>query len=129
MLLGRVIGQVVPCIVCDGLQGVPMLLVQPLDKKLQPKGKAIVAADGLGAEECVELPLPLDSFFVLPGVRRGFVPGFVQPDQPSNAVPLQSRLGVMALLQILERFQQDRLSLGQSARNLQEIAEAVNRPD
>jgi len=45
MLLGRVIGQVVPCIVCDGLQGVPMLLVQPLDKKLQPKGKAIVAAD------------------------------------------------------------------------------------
>ncbi len=45
MLLGRVIGQVVPCIVTPGLDGVPMLLVQPLDKTLKPKGKAIVAAD------------------------------------------------------------------------------------
>ena len=45
MLLGRVIGQVVPCIVTPGLEGVPMLLVQPLDKTLKPKGKAIVAAD------------------------------------------------------------------------------------
>jgi len=45
MLLGRVIGQVVPCIVTPGLEGVPMLLVQPLDKTLAAKGKAIVAAD------------------------------------------------------------------------------------
>jgi ethanolamine utilization protein EutN len=45
VLLGRVIGQVVPCVVTPGLQGVPMLLVQPLDKTLKPKGKAIVAAD------------------------------------------------------------------------------------
>ena len=45
MLLGRVIGQVVLCIVTPGLEGVPMLLVQPLDKTLKPKGKAIVAAD------------------------------------------------------------------------------------
>ncbi len=45
MLLGRVIGQVVPCIVTKGLEGVPMLIVQPLDKRLQPKGKAIVCAD------------------------------------------------------------------------------------
>ena len=45
MILGRVIGQVVPCIVTPGLEGVPMLLVQPLDKTLKPKGKAIVAAD------------------------------------------------------------------------------------
>jgi ethanolamine utilization protein EutN len=45
MLLGRVIGQVVPCVVTPGLEGVPMLLVQPLDKTLKPKGKAIVAAD------------------------------------------------------------------------------------
>ena len=45
MLLGRVIGQVVPCIITPGLEGVPMLIVQPLDKKLQPKGKAIVCAD------------------------------------------------------------------------------------
>jgi ethanolamine utilization protein EutN len=45
MLLGRVIGQVVLCIVTPGLEGVPMLIVQPLDKTLKPKGKAIVAAD------------------------------------------------------------------------------------
>jgi ethanolamine utilization protein EutN len=44
MLLGRVIGQVVLCIVTPGLEGVPMLIVQPLDKTLKPKGKAIVAA-------------------------------------------------------------------------------------
>ncbi len=45
MLLGRVVGQVVPCIVTKGLEGVPMLIVQPLDKTLQPKGKTLVAAD------------------------------------------------------------------------------------
>jgi microcompartment protein CcmK/EutM len=45
MLLGRVIGQIVPCIVTPGLEGVPMLLVQPLDKTLKPKGKTLVAAD------------------------------------------------------------------------------------
>jgi len=45
MLLGRVVGQVVPCVVTPGLEGVPMLIVQPLDKSLQPKGKTLVAAD------------------------------------------------------------------------------------
>ena len=45
MLLGRVIGQVVPCVVTPGLSGVPMLLVQPLDPSLRPKGKVLVAAD------------------------------------------------------------------------------------
>ena len=45
MLLGRVTGAVVPCIVYEGLQGVPMLLVQPLDPEGQPVGRTIVAAD------------------------------------------------------------------------------------
>ena len=45
MLLGRVIGQVVPCIITPGLEGVPMLIVQPLDSALKPKGRALVAAD------------------------------------------------------------------------------------
>ncbi len=45
MLLGRVIGRVVPCILTPGLEGVPMLLVQPLDMQLRPKGKVVVAAD------------------------------------------------------------------------------------
>ena len=73
MLLGRVIGQVVPCIVTPGLEGVPMLLVQPLDKTLQPKGKAIVAADATrmaGVGELVsyeggrEAAMALDPSFV-----------------------------------------------------------------
>jgi ethanolamine utilization protein EutN len=45
MFLARVIGQVVPCVVTPGLEGVPMLLLQPLDKSMKPKGKVIVAAD------------------------------------------------------------------------------------
>ena len=73
MLLGRVIGQVVPCIITPGLEGVPMLIVQPLDKKLQPKGKAIVAADATrmaGVGELIsyeggrEAALALDRTFV-----------------------------------------------------------------
>ena len=45
MLLGRVIGRVVPCVVTPGLEGVPMLLLQPLGKDGAPKGKTLVAAD------------------------------------------------------------------------------------
>ena len=45
MLLGRVVGTVVPCVVSPGLEGVPMLLVQPLDRTGEPQGRAIVAAD------------------------------------------------------------------------------------
>ncbi|HNR93869.1 MAG TPA: EutN/CcmL family microcompartment protein [Kiritimatiellia bacterium] len=45
MKLGKVIGQVVPCEVYEGLETVPMLWVQPLDKKGHPKGAAIVCAD------------------------------------------------------------------------------------
>jgi len=45
MMLGKVIGTVVACEIYEGLVGVPMLLVQPLDKDGNPKGKALVAAD------------------------------------------------------------------------------------
>jgi ethanolamine utilization protein EutN len=45
MLLGRVVGTVVPSIVYAGLEGVPMLLVQPLDRRGEPKGGVVVAAD------------------------------------------------------------------------------------
>jgi ethanolamine utilization protein EutN len=73
MLLGRVIGTVVPCVVYEGLAGVPMLLVQPLDKAGAPKGAAIVAADSTrmaGPGELVyyeggrEAALALDPWFV-----------------------------------------------------------------
>ncbi len=45
MLLGRIIGVVVPCAVADGLAATPMLLLQPLDKGGRPKGRPLVAAD------------------------------------------------------------------------------------
>lgn len=73
MLLGRVVGQVVPCVVTPGLEGVPMLIVQPLDKNLQPKGKTVVAADATrtaGPGELVsfeggrEAAMALDKTFV-----------------------------------------------------------------
>ncbi len=45
MLLGRVIGTLVPCVVYEGLTGVPMLIVQPLDKLQQPTGSPVVCCD------------------------------------------------------------------------------------
>ncbi|HEX7485974.1 MAG TPA: EutN/CcmL family microcompartment protein [Vicinamibacterales bacterium] len=73
MLLGRVVGSVVPCIVYTGLEGVPLLLVQPLDKTGQPEGRTLVAADitrMAGPGELVyyeggrEAALALDPWFV-----------------------------------------------------------------
>ncbi len=46
MQLGRVIGTLVPAVVADGLEGTPLLWVQPLDRQSQPAGDAIVCADG-----------------------------------------------------------------------------------
>ena len=47
MQLGRVIGTVVATIKAPGLDGVKFLIVQPLDRDLQPKGRPVVAADGV----------------------------------------------------------------------------------
>lgn len=46
MKLGKVIGRVVPSTVYEGLNSVPLLWVQPVDKDLKPKGKSLVCADG-----------------------------------------------------------------------------------
>jgi ethanolamine utilization protein EutN len=73
MLLGRVVGSVVPCVVSKGLEGVPLLLVQPLDPEGQPDGRSLVAADATrmaGPGELVyyeggrEAALALDPWFV-----------------------------------------------------------------
>ena len=45
MLLGKVIGTVTPCVVYKGLEGVPLLLLQPLNQKSLPIGNPIVACD------------------------------------------------------------------------------------
>ena len=73
MLLGKVTGMVVPAVVYEGLAGVPMLLVQPLDKTGAPQGEVLVAADSTrmaGPGETIyyeggrEAALALDPWFV-----------------------------------------------------------------
>jgi len=68
-----VIGTVVPSQVVDGLEGVPMLWVQPLTRDQAPDGAPIVCADGTrmaGPGELVtweasrEAALTLDPWFV-----------------------------------------------------------------
>lgn len=45
MLMGKVVGTVVASVKYTGLEGVKLLIVQPLDKYQKPKGKPLVAAD------------------------------------------------------------------------------------
>ena len=45
MLLGKVIGTLTPADIVEGLEGLPMLVVQPLDKNQKAEGEAIIAAD------------------------------------------------------------------------------------
>lgn len=47
MQLARVVGTVVATIKYTGLEGVKLLVVQPLDKHQQPAGEPAVAADGV----------------------------------------------------------------------------------
>jgi len=47
MHLGRVTGTVVATIKAEGLEGIKFLVVQPLDKHLEPSGRPIVAADAV----------------------------------------------------------------------------------
>ena len=47
MQLARVIGTVVASVKAEGLEGVKLLLVQPLDRRELPEGVPVVAADGV----------------------------------------------------------------------------------
>ena len=49
MQLGRVIGNVVLAIKNDTLNGVKLLLVQPISSAREPIGRIVVAADSVGA--------------------------------------------------------------------------------
>jgi ethanolamine utilization protein EutN len=71
--LGRVVGTVVASEKVEGLEGVKLLIVQPLDRHQEPSGSPIVAADGVamaGPGELVyyvssrEAALALDPWFV-----------------------------------------------------------------
>ena len=47
MQLGRVIGSVIASVKDPGIEGVPLLIVQPLDRERRPSGRPFVAADAL----------------------------------------------------------------------------------
>ncbi len=73
MQLARVIGTVVASTKSPGLEGVPLLIVQPLDRRQEPEGSPVVAADAVrmaGPGELVyivaarEASLALDEPFV-----------------------------------------------------------------
>lgn len=49
MYLGRVIGTCVATRKYEGLEGVKLLVVQPLDKRKQPKGEPQIACDTVRA--------------------------------------------------------------------------------
>ena len=49
MQLGRVVGTVVMSMKNDTLDGVALLLVQPMSSAREPVGRVIVAADSVGA--------------------------------------------------------------------------------
>jgi ethanolamine utilization protein EutN len=73
MLLGRVIGTLVPAMLVDELYATPLLWVQPLNREEQPDGEPLVCADGTrmaGPGQVVywvasrEAVLTLDPWFV-----------------------------------------------------------------
>ena len=73
MLLGRVIGTVVPAMLVDELSNTPLLWVQPLNREGQPDGEPLVCADGTrmaGPGQMIywvasrEAALTLDPWFV-----------------------------------------------------------------
>jgi ethanolamine utilization protein EutN len=73
MLLGRVIGTVVPALQVDELSALPLLWVQPLDREGSPEGQPFVCADGTrmaGPGQVIywvasrEAALTLDPWFV-----------------------------------------------------------------
>lgn len=90
MKLGRVTGMVVPAVAYEGLDGVPMLWVQPLDKRGKPKGDALVACDSTrmaGPGEFIyyeggrEAAMALDPWFVpVDHTIIGIVDDYHQPE-------------------------------------------------
>ncbi len=99
MQLARVIGTLVPAVVHEGLAGVPMLWIQPLDKTRLECGRPLVCADGTrmaGPGEIVyyvasrEAALTLDPSFV--PVDHAIV-GIVDTCSLDEEAPAQGRRG------------------------------------
>src|SRR6185436_15283695 len=74
MLLGRILGSAVCTLKYEDLEGVKLLTVQPLNKKLEPVGRIQVAADVVdaGPSDLVVMVRAREASLALPGVK--FVP-------------------------------------------------------
>ncbi len=74
MQLGRVIGTVVATVKYPGLEGVKFLVVQPLDRHGEPKGRPVVAADGVAMAGPGELVYVVGSREAAQALPETFVP-------------------------------------------------------
>jgi ethanolamine utilization protein EutN len=74
MLLGRILGSAVCTLKVPDLDGLKLLTVQPLNKRLEPVGRVQVAADTVqaGPGDLVVLVRAREASLALPGVK--FVP-------------------------------------------------------
>lgn len=74
MHLGRVIGTVVATEKTPNLDGVKLLIVQPLSRELHPKGRPVVAADGVAMAGPDELVYFVGSREAAQAMPEPFVP-------------------------------------------------------
>lgn len=74
MQLGRVVGSLVATVTAPGLEGVPLLVVQPLTTDLAPRGTPVIAADGTACAGRGELVYFVASREAALALRQTFVP-------------------------------------------------------
>lgn len=74
MQFARVIGTLVATRKVEGLEGVKLLIVQPLDKHQQPVGEPLIAADGTAQAGPGELVFIIGIREAALALREWFVP-------------------------------------------------------
>lgn len=74
MQLGRVIGTVVATEKAQGLDGVRFLIVQPLDRRKEPTGRPVVAADAVEMAAPDQLVYVVGAREAAQALRETFVP-------------------------------------------------------
>ena len=74
MQLARVIGTVVATVKSDGLEGVKFLIIQPLDRRQEPKGDPVVAADAVHMAGPGELVYFVSAREAAQALQNTFVP-------------------------------------------------------
>ncbi len=74
MHLARVTGTVVASTITPGLEGTRLLILQPLDRQLEPRGSAVVAADAVAMAGPDELVYYVSSREAAVAMPETFVP-------------------------------------------------------